>query len=182
MSAYNPRHIDIPAFAGAGAVLERADALAGFERLLEETSGRGADQAIHWHAQGERRTDASGHAQNWLHLRTGAVLSLTCQRCLEPMDTTLTVERSFRFVPTEAQAEAEDETAQEDVLAASRDFDLQALVEDELLMELPLTPAHEICPKRPSFSAADADFEEVQPAKPNPFAALAGLKPGKGQG
>jgi uncharacterized protein len=182
MNAYNPRHLDVAAFAGAGAVLERDDAQAGFERLLTETGGRGADRVVHWHAEGERQEDASGHARHWLHLRAETVLSLTCQRCLEPVDMPLAVERSFRFVSTEAQAEVEDEASEEDVLAISREFDLLALVEDELLMELPLAPTHEACPSRPTLSAADADFEDAPPAKPNPFAALAGLRPGKDEG
>jgi uncharacterized protein len=179
MNAYSPRHLDIAAFAGAGAVLERDDTQDGFERLLTETGGRGADRAIHWRAEGERQEDASGHARHWLHLRAETVLSLSCQRCLEPVDMPLAVERSFRFVSTEAQAEIEDEESEEDVLAISREFDLLALVEDELLMELPLAPTHEACPSRPAFSAADADFEDAAPVKPNPFAALAALRPGK---
>lgn len=176
MSAYNHRHLDIAAFASAAAVLERSDPLAGYERLLEETEGRGADRLLRWRAQGAQQVDASGQAQNWLHMRAEGMLSLTCQRCLEPVDVALEVSRSFRFVPTEVQAEAEDEMAEEDVLAISRDFDLQALVEDELLMELPLVPAHEVCPGQVKLSVADADFEEAQPAKPNPFAVLSGLK------
>lgn len=182
MNAYHPRHLDVAAFAGAGAVLEHDDAQAGFERLLAETAGRSADRAVHWRAEGERQEDVSGHARHWLHLRAETVLSLTCQRCLEPVDMPLAVARSFRFVATEAQAEIEDEDAEEDVLAISHEFDLLALVEDELLMELPLAPTHATCPSRPAFSAADADFDDQAPAKPNPFAALAGLRPGKGGG
>lgn len=180
MNAYHPRHLDVAAFAGAGAVLERDDAQAVFERVLAETDGRGADRAVHWRAEGERQEDASGHARHWLHLRAETLLSLTCQRCLEPVDMPLAVERSFRFVSTEAQAEIEDEESEEDVLAISREFDLLALVEDELLMELPLAPTHENCPSQPSFSVADADFKEIAEDKPNPFAALAALRPGKG--
>ncbi|EYC50788.1 hypothetical protein AZ34_06710 [Hylemonella gracilis str. Niagara R] len=180
MSTHHPRHIDVAAFAGAGAVLERDDAQAGFERLLTETGGRNAERAVHWRAEGEREQDASGHARHWLHLRAQTVLSLTCQRCLEPVDMPLTVERSFRFVATEAQAEIEDEESEEDVLAVSREFDLLALVEDELLMELPLAPTHATCSSRPAFSVSDADFDAAEPDKPHPFAALAGLQPDKG--
>lgn len=182
MNAYHPRHLDVAAFAGAGAVLERDDAQAGFERLQTETGGRGADRVVHWHAEGERQEDASGHARHWLHLRAEAVLSLSCQRCLEPVDMPLAVEQTFRFVSTEAQAEIEDEESEEDVLAISREFDLLALIEDELLMELPLAPMHETCPSRPTLSVVDADFEGAAPVKPNPFAALAGLRTSKSRG
>ncbi len=85
-------------------------------------------------------------AEIWLHLRADAVLPLTCQRCLGPVEVALAVDRSFRFVADEELAAAEDELAEEDVLALSRSFDLVELVEDELLMEMPLAPRHEVCP------------------------------------
>jgi len=52
----------------------------------------------------------------------------------------LLVDRDFRFVPDEATAMAEDDEAEEDLLVLSGEFDLLALVEDELLMDLPLVP------------------------------------------
>jgi uncharacterized protein len=79
-------------------------------------------------------------------------------------------------VADEATAEIEDEASEEDVLVWQRDFDLQALVEDELLMALPLVPAHETCPQSLPFSAVDADFIQSEMDKPHPFAALAQLK------
>jgi uncharacterized protein len=85
------------------------------------------------------------------------------------------IERAFRFVETEAQAELEDDASPEDVLVLSRDFDLATLIEDEVLMDLPVVPRHDTCPVPVKLTAADADFEEVSP-KPSPFAVLAGLK------
>ena len=61
------------------------------------------------------------------------------------------------------------------MLVQSRDFDLQALVEDEVLMDLPVVPRHDTCPVAIKLAAADADFEAVS-VKPNPFAVLAALK------
>lgn len=171
--------LDVKAFAKAGAVLSGQDPLSKYPRLLEEAGGQGADQPVQWEAHGEMRVDASGLAQIWLHLSAQVSLPLTCQRCLGPVDIALEVVRAFRFVATEAQAEAEDEEAEEDVLALSRDFDLQALIEDELLMELPVVPRHEVCPTEVKLAAQDADFEAAQAENPNPFAALAGLKGGK---
>jgi uncharacterized protein len=55
---------------------------------------------------------------------------------------------------------------------ASRHLDLHGLVEDELLLALPLVPMHEHCPRQLPMSAGDA---EVAPA-PKPFAALASLR------
>jgi len=171
--------LDVKALAQAGGVLSGQDPLSRFSRLLEETGGQGADRPVQWTAQGRMQTDASGFAQVWLHLRAQVSLPLTCQRCLGPADIALEVARDFRFVATEEQAEAEDEDAEEDVLVLSRDFDLYGLIEDELLMALPVVPRHEVCPAPVKLATQDADFEAAQDAKPNPFAALAGLKTGK---
>ncbi len=178
-SEFDPRRLNVQAFAQAGTTLSATDLLSKHERLLAETEGLGADREIRWLARGEQQIDASGHARIWLHLEAGVSLPLTCQRCLGPADIEVSVVRDFRFVETEEQAEAEDEEAEEDVLVLSRDFDLLALVEDELLMALPLVPRHAVCPGDVKLAVQDADFEAASAAKPNPFAALAGLKGGK---
>jgi uncharacterized protein len=178
-SEFHARRLDIKAFAQAGATLSGPDLLSKHERLLAEVGGQGAERQVRWEAQGESRTDASGSPQIWLHLRAEVSLPLICQRCLGPVDTTVAVDRSFRFVASEEQAEAEDEEAEEDVLALTREFNLLELIEDELLMELPVVPRHVTCPTEVQLAAQDADFEAAQAEKPNPFAALAGLKGGK---
>jgi len=60
----------------------------------------------------------------------------------------------------------------------SRDFNLLELIEDELLMALPVVPKHETCPAPVKLQAQDADFDAAAPAaqKPNPFAILEQLK------
>ena len=57
-------------------------------------------------------------------------------------------------------------------------FNLHELVEDELLLSLPMVPMHETCPVTPVFSAGDPAVEATE-AKPNPFAVLGQLKKGK---
>jgi len=61
------------------------------------------------------------------------------------------------------------------LLVTAPQFDVMALLEDELLMALPLVPMHETCPVTPVFSAGDAAVEAAE-AKPNPFAVLGQLK------
>jgi uncharacterized protein len=70
----------------------------------------------------------------------------------------------------------EDEESEEDVLVFERQFNLRDLVEDELLMAIPLVPMHPSCPETPRFSVADADFDATVQEQTNPFAVLAGLK------
>jgi uncharacterized protein len=91
----------------------------------------------------------------------------------------LVVQRAFRFVPDEATAAAQDDEAEEDLLALSRSFDLLELVEDELLMELPVAPRHETCPEDVKMSAVDPGFEQAATEREHPFAILGRLKTGK---
>ena len=104
------------------------------------------------------------------------VLPLTCQRCLGPVEMPVSIERSFRFVATEELAAAQDEESEEDVLVLSRDFHLLDLIEDELLMSLPVVPKHEVCPVAVKLQVADADFVDEPVEKANPFALLEQLK------
>ena len=131
---------------------------------MAETQGRGGESPVTWSATGELRNPGHVHPEVWLHLKADAVLSLTCQRCLGPVDVAVAVDRSFRFVPDEDTAAAQDDESEEDVLALSRSFDLVELVEDELLMELPLAPRHEVCPEQVKLAVADEDFESAADA------------------
>lgn len=167
--------LDVRAFAKARASLSGEAALAAFPRLADEAVAPGDDSAVRWTATGEERTDASG-AVPWLHLHAEAAISLTCQRCLTPVIEHLASDRWFRFAPDEDVAAAEDESAEEDVLAFSREFDLNGLIEDELLMEIPVTPRHEVCPQPVVLSAQDPDFEAAQEEKAKPFAVLEALR------
>lgn len=173
-------HLDVRAFARAAGELAGRDALRRYERLMAETQGRGGDLPVAWRASGELQAVPGAADQVWLTLSVEAVLPLVCQRCLGPVEMPVNVQRRFRFVADEATAEAEDDEAEEDVLVLSRAFDLRGLVEDEVLMALPLVPRHEACPTEVTLSATDADFEQAEDDKPNPFAALAGLR-GKGE-
>ncbi len=170
------RGLDIKAFAQLGGVRQQEDLLADYPRVFEETDGCGADRLVRWHAVVQLRQAAGVAPQVWLHLQAQVDVPLTCHRCLEPVDEALAVDRWFRFVADEAQAAREDEEAEEDVLVLDPAFDLQALVEDELLMALPLVPRHDICPGTVKMQAVDPGFAQAEAAKPNPFGVLADLK------
>ena len=171
--------LDVKAFAKATGVLSRDDPVSNYPRLMEETQGKGGDRLLAWQAHGESRTGSSEFQQIWLHLQASVTLPMICQRCLGPADIEVSVDRSFRFVATEAQAQAEDEDAEEDVLALQRDFNLIELIEDELLMAMPVVPRHEVCPIEVKLAVQDPVFEVDSKAKPNPFAVLAKLQTGK---
>ena len=173
------RRLDVRRFAEEAGELGGDAPLGGFGRLLAEAEGVGPERPVHWSARGELRNPRHVQPEVWLELQAEAVLPLVCQRCLHPVDVPVAVDRRFRFVSDEAQAAAEDDAAEEDVLAESRSFDLMELLEDEILMTLPVAPRHDVCPQPVKMSVADAGFEEAAPEKENPFAVLGRLKAGK---
>jgi uncharacterized protein len=166
--AHDPLRLDVAAAAADGAALSGRWPLATLERL--HTAGDG-DLAADWQARfAQRQVPGEPAPQVWLHLQAQAQVARECQRCLQPVLLRLAVDRAFRFVPSEDEAAALDADSEDDVLAASRRFDLRALVEDELLLALPLVPKHEQCPApwQPEPAAA--------PPAGHPFAALAALR------
>ena len=175
----DPRKLDVAAAAADALVLEGRWPLAGFERVADGVAQPGD---VHWSLRGEQRASAGHAPEVWLHLTARAQVRRDCQRCLEPVALDLSLARAFRFVADEATAEAMDADSEDDVLVLPRRLDLHALVEDELLLALPLVPMHATCPQRLPMSAGTlADATEAAPAK-NPFAVLSGFKrePGRG--
>ena len=90
--------------------------------------------------------------------------------------TLLRVNQWYRFVATEDIAMAEDDQSEEDLLVMEPQFDLLALLEDELLMALPLVPLHDSCPVVPTLRTGKTESVVESAEKPSPFAALAQLR------
>ena len=114
-------------------------------------------------------------------LRIEGEMEMPCARCNKPVPVEIDSEAVFLLTKTEAEANAmpvsEDEE-DEDVVVGSRRFNVDAWVQEEAILSLPASAVHEV--------ACDEDMwtdepEEAAAAleKPNPFAALAGLKFGK---
>jgi uncharacterized protein len=182
-----PTAIDLRAWAQKAETLSGQAPLAAFERLAEGLPELATELApVRWSARPEWReplgdlTQEAGRGvapqpQLWLHLQAGAEVPQVCQRCLSPYAQPVEVDRWFRFVASEAAALAEDEDCEEDLLVLEPRFDLVALVEDELLLDLPLVPMHQQCPEPVRMSAGELP-QSIEEEKPNPFAALAALK------
>lgn len=176
VSSFNSRHLDVAAFAQAGGRLSGQLEVRALPRLAQELGSRADERLLHWQLQGERRSAVDGSVRPALHLQVQLHAPLACQRCLGALETPLTVDRHFIFVPDEAAAEAMDDESEDDVLALAEDFDLHPLLEDELLMALPLVPRHETCPEPVTMSAESEGFAQEQARVEHPFAALAALK------
>lgn len=170
----NLRSLDVKAFAKAQMHLEGETPVVELERLAADCVGE-LTAHVAWSLQGAVQPDASGKDAVWLHLEAKATVPLTCQRCLHPVPVELLIEQDFRFVADEATALAEDDESEEDLLVLEDHFDALALMEDELLMALPLVPMHPACLSEQVPTSKEEEAILAQ-AKPNPFAVLASLK------
>ena len=167
---------NVAAAAASGIAVADTTPLQQLERLAAESAGPEADASINWKAIAQLRAGANGQADTWLHLLADTSMQLTCQRCLSTVQTPLQVDQWYRFVDSEEVAMHEDDGCDEDLLVMTPEFDLAALIEDELLMALPLVPMHNTCPVMPMFNAGDVAAPAGKADKPNPFAVLAKLK------
>lgn len=164
----SPRSLDVESLARKGGDLSGAESLARFERLADLSvpppHSTGDQEAIwpmvEWHVAAELRRGPTGPAP-WLRVGARVTLHLLCQRCLQPLAQSLAFEREIRFVAHEAQAEIEDERSEEDVLSLERRLDLFELIEDELLLAVPLSPRHERCPDAPALAKLTELSESV---------------------
>ena len=167
------------AFAREGVPLIETTSLQNLERLANEAQALEPDSTINWQASAELRSGSGAEDDVWLHLTAKTSVPLTCQRCMVTVATPLEVDQWYRFVATEDIAMAEDDESEEDLLVMAPQFDLLAVLEDELLMALPLVPMHDECPVAPVMQAGEEALakEAVEKdEKPHPFALLAQLK------
>jgi uncharacterized protein len=173
----DPRHLDVAALAAAGACVSGEFELAELPRLMQDVLPPTPDSAavVHWSARGAQRRVSGGEPRIDLQLRVETTLRLSCQRCLQPVAVVLQLAPNIRFVQGEALAEQLDEDCEDDVLALSASMDLRELIEDELILALPLVPRHEACPE-PLPMSAQADDAADNDVDEHPFAALAALR------
>ena len=93
------------------------------------------------------------------------VAVLACQRCLETVEFPLELSVELELAASEREiAEADDEV---DRVLATHAMDVASLVEDEVLLALPMAPMHERCEPDAGRRAAD---------RATPFAALGSLR------
>ncbi len=163
-----PLHIDPLRLARAGVQLRGRMPLAEMERfapLLATPQGEVAVE-LDFGIDAERRT--------FMHLRLHADVSLVCQRCLGPVQYAIEVERLLGVVTSEAQAERLP-AIYEPLFFAEEPLFLREVVEDELILSLPIVPRHKEDECAPATTEAGTD-NKAGSARENPFAVLAGLK------
>jgi uncharacterized protein len=103
-----------------------------------------------------------------LQLVVDGALPLVCQRCLAAVAADLAIDSLLELLP-EGSAPTQEELENDDMdfLPVGDALDVLALIEDEILLALPVAPRHAAC-----VLPAAAETGE----KPHPFAALAAWK------
>lgn len=96
---------------------------------------------------------------------------MTCQRCLRPMQVALDAEIGLAVVADESQAGSLTGDM-EPVVSVDGEISPLALVEDELILALPVVPRH----GPEARCEVPADATPAGTARPNPFAVLKSLK------
>lgn len=157
--------IDLFEFARLGGEASGELALAQMRRV--ETPERGG--AVAWKAAGATGTR---HGTLQLDLDIDGRIELVCQRCLQSMTHPVAIRSHFLIAPDEESAMALDDDDSYDVVVGAADFQLDTLIEDEVILALPIAPRHEVCPDE----QANLPYRDE---KPSPFAALASLRTGR---
>ena len=103
-----------------------------------------------------------------LHLTLNCHLSLQCQRCMQAMD--FPINETVHIVLFDSEDKLDEALLQDeelDGMLCGTELDVYSLIEDELLMTLPLSPKHSHC---------DEVNLTLKTTQNNPFGVLAGLK------
>ena len=99
--------------------------------------------------------------------------TLTCQRCLEPVKVRLDADTRLGLVYSEEGAKQLPKRY-DPVVVEDHNLPLWELIEEELLLSLPLVPVHEEIGCNPDLNRQSQQDSELQ--RDNPFAILASLK------
>ncbi|GAA5214849.1 23S rRNA accumulation protein YceD [Corallincola platygyrae] len=118
--------------------------------------------------------DAQGLAVMELSISTR--LTLTCQRCNTTFEQEFEVQSTYCPITGRVDVDELPDAYEPVELDENGEVELHTLVEDELMLALPIVPMHDLedCPE----GSNQMVYGEIEPAdeRPNPFAVLNSLK------
>lgn len=168
MSNRLPDYIDPVRFADMGNALAGTVSFSRMRRLTDAVADPSGAANV------ELQFDVDAQGTRVVQGRVRTDVTLICQRCLQPMVWTVDAEVNLGVVASEQGAEQLPEVY-DPLLVGDDPVSLAELVEDEILLALPVFPRHE--PAACEAAVGDTREDEASPAdKPNPFAVLARLK------
>ncbi|WP_288127506.1 YceD family protein [Thiomonas sp.] len=156
-------------------VVEGRLALNELPRLESFLAGAPESSYVDWRLRGFMRNQAGGQPQPMVELQIQAELPMLCQRCLQPAMQKILDVALFRLVEDEPELTLEELEAEDEALCLQGLTDARALVEDQVLLALPLVPMHDVCPQ-PIVAEGLWNEPAAMRERPSPFAVLAKLK------
>jgi uncharacterized protein len=115
----------------------------GMEQLLRLSQMRCSTQGLEYHLSG----GTANNGKPCLRISVRGYVQLECQRCLGPLQAPVVIDAELQFAGSLSEiSEADDEI---DRVLASRHMDVERLVEDEVILALPMVPRHEACAHHP---------------------------------
>jgi uncharacterized protein len=178
MTNKDHQFIDVFELARTGQQVEGGRPLAGLPRLATMLAGPSLDLQFHY------RGHLDAHRRSAGTLQIAAQVPLRCDRCGGTLVLPVAIHGSFYFVNAEAElARIPVDDSDNEPLLGSRRFDLDELIEDELILACPISPRHPDCEsdappvERPGEVAAEPASEAEPEPRRAPFAARAGFKP-----
>ena len=163
-----PQQINVLRLAEQGAEMSGHLPINKMSRLKEILVSDAGDVAV----QLELGKDEQG--LSYLKGKIAGELILECQRCLKPV--MVPIDDSFMLSPIENETEADHLPSHYEALLIDRDQQfLSAMIEDELILRLPIVPLHntEQCKAKTITEEIDNELKETGN---NPFDILSELK------
>ncbi|MBI3772819.1 MAG: DUF177 domain-containing protein [Gammaproteobacteria bacterium] len=112
---------------------------------------------------------------SFVHGNVKAVVSMTCQRCGDPVAVTVESPVAIAFVTSEEEANRLPEGLEPYLVVEDRVI-LADLLEDELILALPIVATHPEQTCNPWFQRDQTPAEAVEEKRPSPFSVLEQLK------
>jgi len=151
-------------FARNGKEISAEIPFAGMPRLLEELDS--PDGVLHYTVRGGE--DKLG--VSFLEVSMTGDCRLRCQRCLSALEYPIRISTRL-LLRDQAELEALDDDEEEfDSILADARLDVLDMLEEEILLSLPISPMHE------AGECHAAGGDNAGKGKEHPFAALANLK------
>ena len=153
--------------------------ISALPRVAEEASSVESGDGFHWQVKTHFADSPGSEPQQILELAVKGHIHLVCQSCLQDCGLDLAQDSRFVMVASEDEADAfpmEDD--QQEPLVASQHFDLLGLIEDEILLSLPLIPKHleGACQAHGSSFRGSKGAEDASEKPQNPFNILKNMK------
>lgn len=166
-----PREIDPFRFAHNGRELEGEIELTSLSRLKPSLFNETGTVKV------KMRFDIDQTGTPYMQGQFVADLSLTCERCLGELLYPVTIETLLGLVKHERLVSKLSEQYEPWVIDDSEFVNPADVVEDELILALPLVPKHDFdCLPKEVWQSGDKEIEEKPEKQASPFAVLSALK------